>query len=236
MEVTNDKGEQVYIDRNGNFVDLTEGQKKIYAEAKAREQAKKDSIKAAEEHAKLLAQQKEAERRQKLEEMEKEYQRKIAANKNTKLWSIGCRLCYRFPLDRYHPDNPEYVLATLEEWSPDHSRVKVKVVASPGATWTLNGESLKKNNTMWVSARNEGWHLALKEEMDAAIRADLSGYEPKPKQLKICTSCSGRGSIRCRSCEGSGWYKYGGGKCYNCNGAGTVKCPSCGGSGNYGYQ
>ena len=107
------------------------------------------------------------------EETEEEIlQRRIETNKNTKLWSIGCFLCYRYP------NGNEYVIATLEEWNNNHSRVKIKIVASPSAYRVLNGDLLEKNNTFWVSAQNEGWHLALDEEIAIALRNDNSGKKP----------------------------------------------------------
>jgi len=94
--------------------------------------------------------------------------RRIKTNKNTKLWSLGCYLCYRYS------NGEEYVLATLEEWNNNHSKVKIKIVASPSANRVLNGDLLEKNNTFWVSAQNEGWHLALDEEISIALKKDNS--------------------------------------------------------------
>ena len=221
--VKNDKDEDVYIDKSGQITGYTEGQKRIFAAEKARQ----DSIKAAKERERLLAEQKAAEERRLAEAKEANLKRRIEANKNTRLWTRGCRLCYRYP------NGYEYVLATLEEWNNDHTKVKVKIVASPSATRTLNGDLLEKNNTMWVSARNEGWHLALDEEITIALNNDNS-----MKRTEVYTSSSsssGSGYSTCSRCRGAGMVQ-----CYNCYGKGYVEsswsderetCTTCGGRG-----
>lgn len=232
--VVNEKGEDVYINKTGQFVDYTEKQKKIFADAKAKEDAKK----AEEERQRLLAEQKAAEEKRIAEAKEADLQRRIEANKNTKLWTRGCRLAYRYP------NGYEYVLATLEEWNDNRTRVKVKIVASPSSTRTLNGDLLEKNNTMWVSARNEGWHLALDEEITAALNNDNSVRSTPTvtvssgSSLRACSSCNGTGRQRCYSCNGTGrtqkdsWDESKGYEtCYNCRGTTTVACSSCDGTG-----
>ena len=169
--------------------------------------------------------------------------RRIEINKNPKLWTRGCRLAYRYP------NGKEYVLATLEEWNEGRTKVKVKIVASPSSTRTLNGDLLEKNNTMWVSVRNEGWHLALDEEITLALNNDnstkrtevittsssSSSYSPS---YSDCSSCNGTGYTKCYSCDGSdrvdnsGWgedasYE----TCSSCRGRGRISCSSCNGSG-----
>jgi len=233
--VVNDKGEDVYINKTGQFVDYTEKQKKIFADEKARQ----DSIKRAEERARLLAEQKAMEERLAAEAKEEAFKRRIEANKNTKLWSRGCRLAYRYP------NGSEYVLATLEEWNENHSKVKIKIVASPSSTRTLNGDLLEKNNTMWVSARNEGWHLALDEEITAALNNDNSVKKvtttvssSSGSTLGACSRCNGTGRQLCYSCNGTGrtrkdnWDEDKGYEtCYTCRGTTTVACSSCNGTG-----
>ena len=149
--------EEIYVDRYGNFKDHTPKQKQLFAEKKAEE----DRIKTEENRQRLLAEQKAAEERRIAAEKEAALQRRIDANKNTKLWSRGCRLAYRYP------NGNEYIIGTLEEWNDNRTRVKIKIVASPSATRTYNGDLLEKNNTMWVST-HEGWHLALDEEITVA--------------------------------------------------------------------
>ena len=234
--VSNDK-EEFYIDKNGNFVDHTPRQKKIYADAKAKE----DSIKAEREREQLLAEQKAAEERRIAEEKEAALKKRIEANKNTKLWSRGCRLAYRYA------NGYEYVIATLEEWNENRTKVKVKIVASPSATRTLNGDLLEKNNTMWVSAHNEGWHLALDEEISAALNNDNSvrriqapsSSSSSSSSSNFCSKCGGRGVIQCWSCNGTGSHSRGGGwdedatyeTCSTCRGKGSYTCSQCNGTG-----
>lgn len=230
--VKNEKGEDVYINKTGQFIDYTEKQKRIFAEEKARQ----DSLKAAEERARLLAEKKAEEERRAAEAKEADLKRRIEVNKNTKLWSRGCRLCYRYP------NGYEYVLATLEEWNESRTKVKVKIVASPSSTRTLNGDLLEKNNTIWVSARNEGWHLALDEEISIALKNDNSIKRPQvvhqvqqvstPKD-PTCKYCNGRGTRVCNYCNGSGIYSdiWRTHECYSCDGKGWNKCSWCNGRG-----
>jgi len=220
--VLNEKGEEIYIDKKGEFVDYTPKQKKIFADKKAEE----DRIAAEKERQELIAKQKAEQERREAEAREADLKRRIEINKDVKLWSIGCRLCYRFP------NTYNFVIATLEEWSPDRSRVKVKVVASPSSSSNLNGESLTKNNTMWVATTGEGWHLALKDEIEIAVNND--GSIPKDY---TCSDCNGRGTQVCYRCEGKGRiinYRDNWETCSKCLGKGSYMCPSCRGSGkNY---
>lgn len=233
--VVNDKGEDVYIDKTGQFVDYTAKQKQIIAEAKAKEAAEK----AEQERQRLLAEQKAAEEQRKAEAKEADLKRRIEANKNTRLWSRGCRLAYRYP------NGYEYVLATLEEWNEDRSKVKVKIVASPSATRSLyNGDLLEKNNTTWVAARGEGWHLALEEEIAEALANDNSVKRNTTTVINTgptthsCSDCNGTGRKICYSCGGTGrtqkdsWDESKGYEtCYTCRGTTTVACSSCDGTG-----
>ena len=220
--VTNDK-EEIIIDRTGKQVDLSARQKKIYADIKAEEERKAEEARQAElakERERLLAEQKAAEEKRLAEEREADLKRRIEINKNPKLWSRGCRLAYRYP------NGKEYVIATLEEWNEDHSRVKIKIVASPSSTKTLNGDLLSKNNMMWVSAHREGWHLATDEEIEIGLGRDDSDND------HICKSCNGRGTIPCSRCNGTGVEDtYSHYTCRQCKGKGSKACYSCGGSG-----
>ena len=239
IAIKNEKGEGIYVDKNGKYIDYTEAQKKIFADAKARE----DSIKAAEQQAKLLAEKKAAEEKRIAEEKEADLKRRIEINKNVKLWTKGCRLAYRYPNGR------EYVIATLEEWNENRSKVKVKIVASPSSTRTLNGDLLEKNNTMWVSAHNEGWHLALDDEITIALNNDnstkkaevivsSSSSRSSGPTYTTCSSCRGTGYVQCYSCYGKGsvqrdsWDEDEGYKtCSACGGRGRRTCSSCDGTG-----
>ena len=184
----------------------------------------------------MLAEQKAAEEQRLAAAKEANLRQRIEANKNTRLWTRGSRLCYRYP------SGNEYVLATLEEWNSNRTKVKVKIVASPSATRTLNGDLLEKNNTMWVSARNEGWHLALDEEIEIALRNDESIRKQEPtrqvivqdERSKDCPECNGRGVKPCSSCDATGimtsWFsddKI----CTDCRGTGQRRCFYCSCSG-----
>ena len=234
-------GKERIIGKNGNFIDYTDHQKALdqaAADKKRREelakQAREDSIKAEQRRQEMLAQQKAEAEKRAAAEKEAEFQRKIDNNKNTKLWTRGCRLCYRFP------NSQNFVIATLEEWNEDRSKVKVKIVASPGYGWQLNGDVLEKNNTLWVSARNEGWHLALDEEVSMAIKNDGSVKRETPSTPTVvvpedhnCRKCNGRGTVVCFSCNGTGnrgrIYDYE--TCRWCNGKGSYRCYDCNGTG-----
>ena len=223
--VKNDKGEDIYINKSGQFVDYTEGQKR----QQRAEQARKDSIAAAQERERLAAERRAAEERRQAEAKEADLQKRINANKDPKKWHRGDRMCYRFGTSN------DFVLATLEEWNSDRSKIKVKIVASPSNLMKLNGESLTKNNTMWVSVRGEGWHLALDEEVKIATQNDRSDDD------HICSACNGRGTVPCSRCNGTGVYEYTSTflwtsstereRCTRCNGKGSTSCYSCGGSG-----
>ena len=242
--VTNET-EEIIINTSGVKVDLSPRQKKIYADIKAEEERKAEAARQAElekERARILAEKKAEEERQAAAAAELALQKRIEANKNTKLWSRGCRLAYRYP------NGKEYVLATLEEWNETRTRVKVKIVASPSATRTLNGDLLEKGNTMWVSAHNEGWHLALDEEISIALGNDhsikptpspsySSGSSSSGRSYSDCSTCRGRGRVACSSCDGTGTYHQSGWSedryetCSSCNGSGWKKCYSCNGTG-----
>lgn len=230
--VQNEKEEFIYIDKTGTFIDYTDRQKKLFD----REKARQDSLNLAKERERILAEQKAAEEQRLAAAKEANLRQRIEANKNTRLWTRGSRLCYRYP------SGNEYVLATLEEWNSNRTKVKVKIVASPSATRTLNGDLLEKNNTMWVSARNEGWHLALDEEIEIALRNDESIRKQEPtrqvivqdERSKDCPECNGRGVKPCSSCDATGimtsWFsddKI----CTDCRGKGQRRCFYCSGSG-----
>lgn len=234
------------MNRSGTLFAYSDAQqKKFDDEAAAKEKARIEAeIKAEEER--RIAEEKAAEERRIAEEKEAALLKLIEKNKNTKLWTRGCRLCYRYP------GGKEYILATLEEWNETRTKVKVKIVASPSSTKTLNGELLTKNNTMWVSTTNEGWHLALDEEIEIALNNDNSvrtvtvssssssssssnSYKPS---YSDCSTCHGTGYVTCYTCDGSGRYdssSWGEDEeyrtCSSCNGTGRRRCSSCNGTG-----
>ncbi|MBQ9436688.1 MAG: zinc finger-like domain-containing protein [Bacteroidales bacterium] len=221
VKVIQDKKE-VYVDRFGKFIDYSEGEKQLMADAKAKEERER----AEAERQRRLAEEEAAEERRQAAIFEAELTKRIEANKNTRLWSQGCRLAYRYP------NKQEYIIATLEQWSDDRSRVKVRIVSSPSSVSTYKGDLLSKGNTMWVSARNEGWHLAFDEELAIALGDDHSANIN-------CLACNGRGTIPCGNCDGTGQverWSYGSkyyDTCGACHGKGSRKCKHCNGSGRY---
>jgi len=202
IAVKNDKKESVYVDKSGKFVDYTESQKKIFADAKAHE----DSIKAAELQAKLLAEQKAAEEKRLAQEKRLAYLQKIKPLQDKNKWQRGDRLCLEFGREG------RFITGTLEEWNGDRSKCKIKIVTSPNGNMTYNGDLLTKNNTIWIPTAGEGWHKALPEEIEAANKQDDSLYEQTRSKLTLCPDCGGHGYIgsgyytrECRRCDRTGF-------------------------------
>lgn len=200
--VLNDKGEYVYINKTGQFVDYTEKQKQIFADAKARE----DAIKAEAERQRLLAEQKAAEERRLAEEKRQAYLNKIQPLKDKNRWQRGDRLCLEFGRQG------QYITGTLEEWNGNKSKCRIKIVTSPNGNMSYNGDILSKNNMIWIPTSGEGWHLALPEEIEEANRQDNSIPTQTIQNLAKCPSCGGHGGERkyygwqkCSRCDGTGF-------------------------------
>ena len=214
---------EIFVDRFGNFVDYADEQKQLIAAEKEKERQAELARQQAEAEKKRqeeLAALEAAERARQEAIYEANLQRRIDANKNTKLWIRGCRLAYRYP------DSHNYIIATLESWNEDRSKVKVRIVTSPSSVMTYKGDMLSKGNEMWVSSRNEGWHLALDEEIAEALGNDGS-------IVITCMACNGRGTIPCSTCDGTGqvkkrdyWVD-----CGRCHGKGSKMCYLCNGKG-----
>lgn len=85
-------------------------------------------------------------------------------NKNK--WYLGDNLCYTFGCE-------ELVVATLEEWNENKSRIKVKVLAN---TYPYNNKLdaniLNKGNTFWTDP--DKWHKAIEFEFKYAVNNDKS--------------------------------------------------------------
>ena len=216
--VVADDGFEWKLNIKGKRFDYSDKQKKIFAEQKA---AEEEAARVAAEKARLaaeqaarerkIAEQKAAEERRIAMEKQRIYNQKVKENSDPQKWDVGDRLC--LVLDANEKD---YVTGTIEEWNSTKSKVKIKIVTSPGSRRTYNGEYLEKNNTMWVSASGEGWHKALPEELEAANSHDHSTHVNRSKITTMikCPVCGGKGytgnsygSYRndCDRCSGTGF-------------------------------
>lgn len=200
----------------GNRFAYSDKQQKIFDDQKAAEEAA--ARKAAEE--KRLAAEKAARERKEAElkaaedrriAMEKQriYNQKVKENSDPKKWDVGDRLCLVMDAN-----NKLYVTGTIEEWNSTKTKVKIKIVTSPGSRMTYNGENLEKNTTMWVATTGEGWHLALPEELEAANQNDHSTHVRSStiKTAVKCSRCDGKGHLgsyydykKCPDCDGTGF-------------------------------
>ena len=207
--VRNNKGEGVYIDKVGQFVDYTEEQKIIFADAKAEE----ERIKAEAEQQRLLAEQKAEEERKLAEEKRLAYLQKIQPLMDKNKWQIGDRLCLEFARQG------QYITGTLEGWNPDRSKCKLMIVTSPGARVRYNGYNLEKNSLVWIPSSGDGWHKALPEELEAANRDDNSTYTNTISTLAKCPECNGKGYVEYTY---TGWF--------GSTGKGTRTCSRCEGT------
>lgn len=221
----------IVIDKNGEFVDWGPNEKAKLAEQenaeKARQQRIKDSI-ARVEQLRLEAERKKA-----------ELERKVAINCNPKLWTQGDHICYSLP--NY---SGKITCGTLEEWNPNHTKAKIKVVTSPSKNATYNGEQLFKNNTFWIDTKGTKWHKAVEGEFEASLEYDNSVKGPDviyqtttssssgPVRYDDCPRCKGTGRATCYSCGGDGYSGWSNDElCTSCHGSGHEKCYDCNGLG-----
>lgn len=263
--VLNDKNEEVKVNYVGRVLGYTEHQEQLFAKAKReaelQEMARKaDELRKAEE--KRKAERKENETRKyntikgyyesfndaafatAYDEYMKEYssdgnhrdeinimnentktrESRIAAGKDIKKWRMGNQVCVSY--------NGKILLGLVNKFNEDRSAAEIKVLFGPSGDY--NGQTLKKDGTIWIQA-NEGWHLAIEEEISSA-RSRNSLYEEKQQQVivnegpKLCSECSGRGTQICWRCDGKG-RDYDGKLCYVCQGKGSYKCRRCNGRG-----
>ena len=184
--VVDDKGQDIYINKTGLFVDYTEKQKKIFADAKAKEEAEK----AEQERQRLLAEQKAEEERRIAQEKRLEYLQKIQPLMDKNKWQRGDRLCLEFGRQG------RYITGTLEEWNGNKSKCRIKIVTSPNGNMSYNGDILSKNNLIWIPTSGEGWHKALPEEIEAANAQDNSIPTTTISQLAICPKCNGKRYVK----------------------------------------
>lgn len=221
----------IVIDKNGEFVDWGPNEKAKLAEQenaeRARQQRIKDSL-ARVEQLRLEAERKKA-----------ELERKVAINCNPKLWTQGDHICYSLP--NY---SGKITCGTLEEWNPNHTKAKIKVVTSPSKNATYNGEQLFKNNTFWIDTKGTKWHKAVEGEFEASLEYDNSVKGPDviyqtttssssgPVRYDDCPRCKGTGRATCYSCGGDGYSGWSNDElCTSCHGSGYEKCYDCNGLG-----
>ena len=213
--VVNDKGEDIYINKTGQFVDYTEKQQKIFADAKAKE----DAEKAEQERQRMLAEQKAEEERRIAEEKRLAYLQKIQPLMDKSKWERGDRICLEFGRQG------QYITGTLEEWNGNKSKCRIKIVTSPNGNMSYNGDILSKNNLIWIPTSGEGWHKALPEEIEAANLQDNSIPTTTISQMVICPECHGKKykeesystyffgiptgtstrTVKCSRCDGTGF-------------------------------
>lgn len=214
--VQNDKGEDIYINEVGQFVDYTESQKKVFADAKA----EKERIAAEAERQRLLAEQKAAEEKRIAEEKRVAYLQKIQPLMDKSKWQRGDRLCLEFGRQG------QYITGTLEEWNGDRSRCRIKIVTSPNGNMGYKGDLLTKNNLIWIPTSGEGWHKALPEEIEAANMQDNSIATQTISTLAKCPKCNGQKYVEYTSTDYFFGFSIGQSrkteKCSRCDGTGFV--------------
>lgn len=146
---------------------------------------------------------------------------------NVKDWRTGYQVC--------KVTNTGVILGTIEKFNEDRSAVQIRVNAAPAGSYS--GQRLTEGEVLWAR-ENEGWHLALTEEIVYARdhSSARSIHDPTIIQIDNCRSCNGRGEIPCYLCDGTGYTRdYHGYRvvCGSCNGKGSYRCSSCNGSGRY---
>jgi len=70
---------------------------------------------------------------------------------------------------------------------------------------------------------------AEKEEEDRKLKQTQEKLDPQYVSL-TCTSCFGKGIVRCWLCRGTGWFSSKS-RCTSCDGSGIRKCTDCNGKG-----
>jgi hypothetical protein len=153
----------------------------------------------------------------------------IEKNSNRALWKLGNKICLEY--------NGDIICGTINQWNEDKSLAQIKIVTSPGGTY--EGESLSKNNLIWVSSSGKGWHLCLDDEIQKSLANDKSEKKTEPifvpKTESYCSACGGRGS--CLECNGRGGRvcdyhdTNGDGDCTTCDNTNWIRCSYCYGKG-----
>ena len=170
--------------------------------------------------------------RSELEKMKSNVQardERIAAGKDFSKWRMGNQVCVSH--------NGGILLGLVEKFNEDRSAAEVKIVAGPSGEY--NGQTLKKNGTIWVQ-RGSSWHLAIDEEIayaqsnssvrDPSLEPKVIYKESTPSGPKLCSKCAGRGTEICVSCRGRG-IDFRDRVCDLCKGKGSYRCDHCRGTG-----
>ena len=179
--------------------------------------------------------------RSELEKMKSNIQTResqIATGKDFSKWRMGNQVCVSH--------NGGILVGIVEKFNEDRSAAQVKIVLGPSGEY--NGQTLKKNGTIWIQ-RGSGWHLALDEEI-AYAQSNSSVKDPslEPKVIyresssssssssseKRCPKCGGRGTQICWMCNGTGVWSgmfTGEETCSECKGSGHYRCTYCSGKG-----
>ena len=199
------------VNSAGVLYEYSDNQVAILAAQKAEAERQAELKRQEEERQRILAEKKAAEEKRIAEAKMRAYKEKCKANTNINLWHIGDRLCYNFDEYRQGP----LITATLESWNSDKSRALVKIVTSPSASANLDGESLSKNNRIWIPTHGGNWHLALDEEIERGIKEDRSRPGHTERYLKVCPYCDGKKGYKD---SWRGWKT-----CERCNGLGVVE-------------
>lgn len=199
------------VDRDGNIFAYSDEQQKIFDDQKREAELAKAAAEAKAAEERRIAELKAAEERRIAEEQRQIYLQKVQKNMDISKWQRGDRLCLEFG------KQGQYITGTLEEWNPDKTKCRIKIVTSPGARIRYNGDNLEKNNYVWIDTKGEGWHKALPEEIEAANRDDNSTYRETHSLVTVrkCPNCDGTGN----SSRSSYSYK----KCYRCDGTGLIE-------------
>ncbi len=103
---------------------------------------------------------------------------KIKANSNKALWKMGNKIC--------NDVSGGVVVGTLNQWNEDKSMAQIKVVTSPGGSY--EGESLTKNNLIWIKSSGKGWHLCLDDEIQTSLSNDNSSTNTTSTSLSTNTN------------------------------------------------
>ena len=170
------------------------------------------------------------EHRSELERLKKNVQvreNQIDAGKDFSKWRMGNQVCVSH--------NGGILLGLVQKFNEDRSTVEVKIVAGPSGVY--NGQTLIKNESIWIQ-HDRGWHLATDDEI---AYAQSHSYVKDQSEIGKCSECNGRGFVFCTRCDGKGVYSYTTSswgvneehekRCDECKGKGQYMCPRCNGRG-----